>query len=288
LQAWRTATTHRLAGYTRLSTDGGLVCASTYSDAFAFSAHDGTLRWTYPSASGLGHTTVHAGRVYIQDNPRGLFALDARTGRQRWIYSKCHLMDFAVGDTHLFVRVSSGRGWKLQALRASDGTGERVLALPGGMHDLMALADNGVAYVNRDNRLAAVRIDDGAELWRTGPRAGTPQDADPLVWRPAVATSDRLFYARHVFERGLHSMIVSALDAGSGAKLWEWRGPQQPRPERYGISMTPALGNLIVSTCDGIYALAGGDGQPLWHIPTGFNPAGRAPLVVRLEQAGRG
>jgi outer membrane protein assembly factor BamB len=150
----------------------------------------------------------------------------------------------------------------------ADGRREQVFRLADG-EALATVTAEGIAYVMRGARLRAVRVADGAELWQSAPLRGVP-DAEPET----TATSVRLavgeqtvFYGYQVVIPPVQYTVVGALDASSGAHLWDWRGPERPLPLTGALSLQAARGNVYINTAAGISVFTGADGRLVWQTP---------------------
>jgi outer membrane protein assembly factor BamB len=83
-----------------------------------------------------------------------------------------------------------------------------------------------------------------------------------------VATGEQtVFYGYEVLIPPVHYPVVGALDASSGARLWDWRGPERPIPMSGAPSLQAAQGKVYVITAAGIFALNGADGRLVWQAP---------------------
>jgi outer membrane protein assembly factor BamB len=293
VSAWRAARSLRLAGYTYLKVDGDILLACAGPVIFGFSAHSGALRWTYPTPLGPEGQLLaaHGGRVYVSGGQRPFLALDALTGHVLWRYDRGFAtLALVADDQHVHTYAGARAGWVITTVRASDGSLVQTLPLQDGRETLAALtpggADGGIAYLMRDSRLCAVRLHDGEELWRTDPFPDVSDEAiaSPFSTVQVAATQQSLFYAYEHCQPGTRVMRVGALDARSGAALWRWRGPERPLPLHHGLNLTAALGNLYLSTGDGVFAFGGADGRLLWHLPPGFDPAPIAPALASVER----
>ena len=277
----------QLSGTHTLMTDAGMLLASRGSIVFAFDTGTGALRWMWPVLSGQSRRLLaaHGGRFYVDGEPYGIHALDARTGKRLWNNERAAAVRvLAATEARVYIEVASKRGQGIVTISAADGAQERMFVSRPDVERVIAVSDSGIAFLLREQRLVAVRLDDERELWRGERLADDSADGWTHTLSLAVdAATHRLYCAYMRFEAGSRSSRMSAMDADSGATLWRWSGPACPPPMRGGVAVTAALGNAYVSLCDGIYAFRGGDGHLLWHIPAGYDQITR-PTLVTIER----
>lgn len=278
----------RLAGRVSLMADGDMLFACANSIMFAFNSETGALRWMFPTLSGQQRRLLaaHGGRIYVASVRHGIQALDAGTGRALWSYERSRGgRILAVGEARIYLHATTGRSQSIVTLSVRDGTQDRSFLLRSDQGTLVAVSDTSVAYLLRDQRLCAVRLDDERELWRTERLEDMPDGTTPALALPPNGSGDQaLFYGYMRVQTKSRMSCVGALDPRTGATLWRWDGPERPLPVRGGPSLTIGLGNVYVSTGDGIYALSGSDGHLLWHTPAGFHLV-TAPMLVAIKRA---
>jgi putative pyrroloquinoline-quinone binding quinoprotein len=112
--------------------------------------------------------------------------------------------------------------------------------------------------------VAAVRMDDGATLWRVPAANGAWPQAVNGAWPLAVAEGVLI-----VLDTGASGLV--GLRARDGAALWH-----APLVSRV---VTSYGGVLYVIANGAVYALRVADGRTLWHTPVKGNPVLTAPVV---------
>jgi outer membrane protein assembly factor BamB len=278
IQAWQAMQSLDLEGHISLSVAGEVALACTQRVIFAFNGRSGALLWLAPTLSRRSWPLLAAGGalVYIRGDSGALEALDAQTGIKRWSSEGRARIEFdenmlAVGETQVYLSSSRGshdRSQVITALGVADGRREQALRL--GTGDALAkVTAEGIAYVMREARLCAIRVADGAELWQSAPLQGIP-DAEPETIAKSIrlaASEQILFYGYQVLIPPVQYMVVGALDASSGAHLWNWRGPERPLPLTGAPHLHAAQGNVYVITAAGIFVFTGADGRFVWHTP---------------------
>lgn len=274
-RAWQAMRSLDLAGHISLAACGEVALACTQQVIFSFSARSGALLWFAPTLLGRSRLLLAAGGnlVYIRGDAGALEALDARTGSKRWSSEGKARIEFdehmlAAGETQVYLCSTHSRLQAITALRVADGRREQALRLAAG-DGLAKVTAEGIAYVMRGARLVAMRVADGAELWRSAPLQGIT-DAEPET----IATSMRLaageqilFYGYQVLNPPVQYAVVGALDTSRGAHLWDWRGPERPLPRTGAPRLHAAQGNVYVITAAGIFVFTGADGRLVWQTP---------------------
>ncbi len=146
----------------------------------------------------LSSPTVVEGTVYVGSGDQGVYALDARTGAQRWRFATGDVVHASPAVVNGVVYVGS---WdrNLYAIDASTGRerwrhttgGDTVIYNQVGLASSPAVIDGMVLVGGRDGRFHAVDANTGAERWfhdnRGGWTIGSPAVRDGVVY---FATSD--------------------------------------------------------------------------------------------------
>ena len=277
-RAWQAMQSLDLVGHISLAVCGEVVLACTQQVIFAFSGRSGALLWLAPTLSGRSWPLLAAGGdlVYMRGDSGALEALDALTGSKRWSSAGSVRIEFdedmfAVGETRVYLSSSHGshnRSQVITALRVTDGRREQAFRLATG-DALAKVTAEGVAYVMRGARLRAMRVADGAELWQSARLQGIP-DAEPetIAKSMRLAAGEQIvFYGYQVLIPPVQYTVIGALDASSGARLWDWRGPERPLPRTGAPRLHAAQGNVYVITAAGIFVFTGSDGRLVWQTP---------------------
>lgn len=216
----------------------------------AVRSNDGSLIWSFATEQTLSTAfLVDAGTLYAVDDGGTIYALDARTGTQRW---SIRLTDdapfvFTYYGAPLLIDgrivVSSGSPMSVAA-----GNGAVFVARPadpwieGDSHVYAISPRDGQilwdtpGYADLDGGLFALSLDDGSFMWS---RSGTPAYLGPAYANGTV------YYGEHAPTR------LIALDALTGREQWlsdiapsdEWDGRGSP-------SLTTDL--VVVGTNSGV------------------------------------
>jgi hypothetical protein len=277
-RAWQAMQSLDLVGRISLTVCGEVTLAYTQQVIFAFNGQSGALLWHAPSLSGRSWPLLAASgdRVYIRGDSGAIESLDAQTGSKRWSSEGKARIEFdedmlAVNEAQVYLSSSHGshdRSQVITALRVADGRREQALRLATG-DALAKVTAEGIAYVMRGARLCAMRVADGVELWQSAPLQDIP-DAQPETFAKSMrlaASEQIVFYGYQMLIPPLQCTVVGALYASSGARLWDWRGPERPLPRTGAPHLHAAQGNVYVITAAGIFvftgAMGGSCGKPL-------------------------
>lgn len=223
-----------------------------------------------------------------------VFALDQRTGRERWrILAPVRFGPVAVSGRTIFVpsdrglyAVDAATGRKRWQARFSPGEGE--LAVATGDRVVFA----GSEITSGDAGLFALDAASGALLWR----AEIPALSHSLAG--TAASGDRVFvtwWETSSESGGTGIPMVRAYDLADGKEVWTLQatgGQTQEGGRGQGSISAPVLtgGSLLfgvaVRTGDsgntspaGLYAVDAADGTLRWHAPTA-TPIGSPPAVL--------
>lgn len=268
---------------------GGIVTSGTvYSQGatqnnyfiYAINATNGKERWylSNPSFSlsfSLLTATNESAYVIIRlssgETPI-LAALNASDGTERWhiqtvdgdydwsmVVLNGVVYAAALGDD----RGGTGQGI-LYALNASDG--KELWHTPPAQDSRSFSAptvSQGVVYISDGAGVYAFDAASGQQLWHTKPGGWSgnepPVVQDGLIYMNWYATSTTI---------GRTPLVLSVLDARTGAERWHATVADDPAfdPEE-GPPPSPFVANgiVFVTTADGVQALRGSDGKPLWQ-----------------------
>jgi outer membrane protein assembly factor BamB len=234
-----------------LVAQGGWVIAVTDKALTAFRSADGSQVWSRELAGAQVMPTVEGDNLYVPLQDGRLFALDVRTGADRWVKSFAGPLSevlafpdqvlFGTGDKYFFcLRASDGdRNW--QRVRLGSPVRGRPIA-----------DDNHVYVASMDNTLRAYRRTNGALLWHpsvpfrptTGPvlidsavvvagNAAELRAFDALTGHPAgqITLEDSLVMPP-AFAKSGEATLMSAF---TGALNGQWKlvlaGPPAPASE---------------------------------------------------------
>jgi outer membrane protein assembly factor BamB len=228
--------------------ENGIVYIAS-NKLYALDARTGANRWSYPVS---GASPAVANRVvYVGDDK--LYALDAETGTELWEYS-------TRGRVYCPPTVADGTVYfgsddhNLYALDAKTGA-LRWSYLTGGVMRSAPAVANGVVYAGSDDRnLYALDARTGTKLW------SYTTDGEIFISAPAVQNG-----AVYVASCGV-GKTVFALNASTGALMWSF-------PTNAGIQASFAVGAGVVyvaSVDNYLYALNATTGGELWRYSGGF------------------
>jgi len=213
---WRTPITNGVEGSATRIRDRIFFGASD-GNFYSASASTGEIQWSFPTkAENLSEPLLNEGVVYFLAGNNVLFALDAATGRQLWLYSRQDTSQISVRggsqpllkDGILYVGFSDG---SLVALNAASGNVQWELQLNRNKRfrdvDANPVMIDGQIYVGGyDDKLYCISAAKGEILWRVD--GGTDSAVTVL--------GDRLFYAVSTGE-------VWALNKSNGSKIWAYK-----------------------------------------------------------------
>ncbi|MBK9322516.1 MAG: PQQ-binding-like beta-propeller repeat protein [Bdellovibrionaceae bacterium] len=185
---------------------------------YSVSAKDGKVLWTFPTnteniSEPLLDTST--GVVYFQSGANIVYALDAESGRQIWLYSRQDNSNLSIrggarptlDNGHLYVGFSDGALVKLNAKTGSL-LWELVLNRNKKFRDIDAspVIDGDQMFVSGyDDKLYCVSVAKGEILWKMD-RGG---------YYPVTIAGEKIFYSTTTGE-------LWALQKSSGQKIWTY------------------------------------------------------------------
>lgn len=185
---------------------------------YSVSARDGKVLWTFPTnteniSEPLLDTST--GVVYFQSGANIVYALDAESGRQIWLYSRQDNSNLSIrggarptlDNGHLYVGFSDGALVKLNAKTGSL-LWELVLNRNKKFRDIDAspVIDGDQMFVSGyDDKLYCVSVAKGEILWKMD-RGG---------YYPVTIAGEKIFYSTTTGE-------LWALQKSSGQKIWTY------------------------------------------------------------------
>lgn len=186
---------------------------------YSVSAKDGKVLWTFPTRTeNIAEPLLDSstGILYFLSGANSLYALDAESGRQIWLYSRQDSSNFsirggskpALKDGNLFVGFSDGA---LVSLNAKTGNLQWEIQLNKNKKfrdlDAAPVVDGDLLYVSGyDDKLYALSPQKGDVQWK----------ADGGGYYPVTIAGDKLYYSTTGGE-------VLALDKVSGKKIWGYK-----------------------------------------------------------------
>lgn len=232
--------------------EGAVIFGSDDGHVYAVDAASGRQRWMHRTDGPVPATpAVHGGTVYVPSYDGRLHAIDAATGELRWTY--------ATGGERRF----EARG--LHGLQPRSQT-------IADMYDVYlsspVVAQGAVIFGSGDGHVHAVDADTGRERWRF--RTGDVVHASP-------AYADGMVYV------GSWDGRLYALDAATGAQRWMFQaGVDALMANQQGFQSSPAVVDGVVYTgCrdSHVYALDARTGAERWRYSTGASWVNATPAV---------
>ena len=232
--------------------DGNVIFAKVTGEIFCLKISDGELLWKYTPASsesvneGLNDgVAAGGGRVYAAFTTGELRALDLKNGHVLWTYKSDQGLRTAPAYSNGLVLLGGYNGL-FSMIDAK--TGKRINGGgAGGAVNTPVVNAGNVYYSAWDGSVHAVQIKDVIPLWNA--KVGEPITTSPVIFEG-------------VMYLGTASGKVFALDAETGAKLWQYDsqgGQITARPAASAnrifvgtgdnklVMLDPATGNLASS-----------------------------------------
>ena len=219
--------------------DGRVYSADAQGFAYALDARTGTLAWE--TLIGLPDTPISQAAVvngiaYYGSYDNNVYALNAHTGALLWKFATG---GFPFSPTVFKSVVYVGSEDKnLYALDALTGALLWKFATGGGVESTPAVANGAIYFGSLDGYLYALDASSGTLGWKfhTTGMYTSPAVANGVVYFPAFDGANEGVYA---------------LDAGTGAVLWE-----NANPRHYLSISSPVVANgvLYVGTVSGVTA----------------------------------
>jgi len=274
-EAWHyTRSNARLCGLT--ATNGVAVAVfateNRCDEAVALNAGTGVRAWTRSILLRGDAQLDSTDRIVLATSPTGLVTLDPTGNNIRWRYAApdgCRITDSDVGSSGVAVLQQCGDAVQLRLLDGFTGDGHWTRDLPAAdVAEIRLLGADRLLGVLVGDEVQALSADDGALRQRL------PADAD---------AQQLSFGAVALFRTG---DALSALDATSGALLWEAPAvglPSAPVIDKEQDAATPGL--LLVPDEDGFAHRDPPTGEELDRSAVdGLQPGGVAegvgPVVV--------
>lgn len=187
--------------------------------------------------------------VYLGTQGGNVYALDATTGNQQWIFEvpNSPMTEPAVVDGTVYVGSSDN---SLYAVDASSGEEVWRFEIRNYVRSSPTVVDGTVYFGSHANRIYAIDAVDGTEKWNF-------ETTGVLKTSPAVVNGT--VYA------GSHDSRVYAVDATTGSQKWIFQTGSR-------VYSSPAVvGNTVYvgSWDNNVYALEAGSGKEKWRYGTG-------------------
>jgi outer membrane protein assembly factor BamB len=254
---------------------GGTVYLGASGELVALDAVTGRRRWTSAYgpfaadavarryAPAVAGGTVYAVRNEHLGGPSGIHALDAVTGRQRWVFTDPGLSTPVVaGDGLVYAATPAG----LHALDAATGKIRwQVAADPTGLAAGFGqpVLDGASLYVTQSSgTLAALDAASGRPRWQ---RDAT---ADGVAGQDLTLLDGTLYYCASTY-----GAVVHAVDPATGAQ--RWKSAADPDLDPGGSPLAAAAGLVLVGSANtgvhdrAVTALDPATGARRWKYATG-------------------
>ena len=225
-----------------------------------------TDAWTADLAGPPGSPVCDRDTVYVGTARGNCYALEAETGRRRWVLETTAATDATPVVTRDRLYVGAGDG-TIAALDPATGEGAWEADLPAALESDLALSD-GRLYAGHADGLTALEPETGVELW-------THETEAAVAGTPAVADGRDVDQGR---------ATRSPLSEPDETALLE--GDRTPEPDRRWTDE-----RVFAGTTDGtVVALEAETGEVVWTSPTGgavaTGPTVAADRVYVADDAG--
>jgi outer membrane protein assembly factor BamB len=275
---WRMTLENGVEGGAAVASSGGqdkLYFGASNGDFYCLNVADGKVLWSTPvRTETLAAPTVDEGVVYFQTGTDVVYALDAETGKQLWVYNRQVTGNFSIRATSrptvykdkLLVGFSDGF---VVALKKRDGgvLWERKISQSGRFRDVDStpIVDEGQVFVSSyDGALVALELESGDRNW-TIERGG---------YVPVSLQRDRIYYATTDGE-------ILFLDKKSGKQISAIRVNK-------GIATQPILfkGLMVYGESEGALVVADAEtGAPVGRFESGLGLLARPTVLEGSGEA---
>ncbi|RQG95103.1 outer membrane protein assembly factor BamB family protein [Natrarchaeobius chitinivorans] len=202
--------------------------------------------WTTDLAGSVGSPVLARDTVFVGTSRGTLYALEADTGRRRWVVETISATDLAPIVTRDLVAFATAGG-TVHAVDPATGDPRWETDLPGGATTPLSYSD-GRFYAGHEEGISALEAETGELLWShetDAPVGGSPAIDDDREW-----DGPRIF-------AGTADETVLALEAETGEQVWE-----APADGAITAGPTIADGRVYVGDDGGtLLALSGDSGQ---------------------------
>jgi len=176
----------------------GKLFLSTERGLYAFNANTGADLWVYSTELPLGHSpTYDRGRLYVGGLDRKVHAIDAKTGRGLWTFT-------AMGGFHTCPLVIGGvvyagsRDGRMYALNAATGKLAWQYETGGQILQSAAYQDGVIFLGSQDAHAYALNANTGALVWKSKKLPGMGWHS----WWPVIY-KDVVMFTRTEVEKGM-------------------------------------------------------------------------------------
>src|SRR3990172_4959065 len=184
-----------LLSRTQIVAANGTLFVATARGLYALNADNGAEKWVYPTELPLGDTpTVFNGVVYIGGMDRKMHAVDANTGQKKWAFSA--EAGFQVSPLVVNNTVYAGnRDGYFYAIDAGSGA-LKWKYKPGGPVVIgAAYKDNTLFFASNDSYAYALNATNGSLVWKSAKLGGGGfYSYFPLIYNDNVIFSGGMNY----------------------------------------------------------------------------------------------
>jgi len=247
VQKWAFPTGGQVASSPAVA-NGVLYVSSGNDKIYAIDASTGLQKWIFSVGSIVASPTVIDGVLYVGSQDHRIYAIDASTGLQRWTFPTGDQIASSPTVVNGVLYIGSGDD-KIYAIDASTGLQKWVFPT-GGQVASSPMVVNGVLYVgSRDHKIYAIDASTGLQKW-------TFPTGDSVLSSPMVVNG--------VLYVGSWDHKIYAIDASTGLQKWAF-------PTGDSVLSSPMVVNgvLYVGSQDHkIYAIDASTGLQKWAFPT--------------------
>jgi len=200
---------------------GGTVYISSSKGLYALDAATGKEKWFFTTNLAVGHSpSVAGGLVFVPGLDKQVHAVDAETGKQKWAFEA----DAGFITNPLLVEDTVYAGCldnNLYALSAGDGRLKWSFPTGGPIY-FSAAFDDGKVYVGSNDMYGyALDAATGKLVWKTDKLPGKSMNSFwPVVARKAGAVI-------YVMDNAYRAQHLGFLDHEVKAKTWPWTEPHK-------------------------------------------------------------
>jgi len=161
-----------LLSRTQIVAANGTLFVATARGLYALNADNGAEKWVYPTELPLGDTpTVVNGVVYIGGMDRKMHAVDANTGQKKWTFSA--EAGFQVSPLVVNNTVYAGnRDGYFYAIDAGSGALKWKYKTGGSVVIGAAYKDNTLFFASNDSYVYALNASSGSLVWKSAKLGG--------------------------------------------------------------------------------------------------------------------
>jgi outer membrane protein assembly factor BamB len=231
--------------------DGTAYIGSFDQHLYALDLKSGRQKWSYKAGPFKAPVAVHAGSIYAGDEDGGFHCLDAANGTKRWTFDAGAEVTSGAAFAGDDVLFGAGNG-TLYCLTQKDGKKKWDFAIPGGPVNATPAVSGGHTFVaGCDSTLHVINTTTGKEKLALQ-LAGQ-------VGATGAVVGEKLYI-------GTMTNDVQAIDWAEGKLLWTARKRRQPFYASVAVS-----GELVLAGCKDkrLYALDRKTGNDVWSFLTG-------------------